>query len=306
MKLRMVATCILCTLLLGASSAFAELDIEVKTGGSEANMANWSAYYYGKFEVGTDINWKNLQLREDKAKEIAENGYKNAVEIYGKENTTNHTGIRNYGTNDVTMSNGDPKTWFPVLPDDAEIIGVWNGNSKGNPSYNYNLHDTNSQEDSYNLGGFYAFAFDFSLQEAASNVMITGNFWMDNSVFAVELLNSSGDQIAWLSWLNGGINPVSVNAGDEFKEPLSFGKGLGDLEAGEYSLVFYGMNGFTYTSRPTDVSYTCGPMGFVADLQIKGGGGTNQSGDATPEPATLLMLGLGGLVLPLSRRFRKK
>ena len=327
MKLRMVAACILCTLLFGASSAFAELLENVKTGGSEANMANWSAYYYGQFEVGPDIKWSDTARRDAKAREIAANGYNNLTATYKNGETATHYkgntasktgqddktgdayGMRNYGSNNFTMIKGED--WFSSPPT-ADIIGVWNGESENHAGHNDNQHSASNQVDSYNLGGFYAFVYDFTLDSLTKGVEITGNFWMDNAVLAVQLVDASGNNLAWWSWVEGdGTGSIGKTQppGESFNAIHSLGNGdldVLDMEAGKYSLVFYGMNGYTRSDKPEDVAWTCGPLGFAADLQITGSSNANQSGDATPEPATLLMLGLGGLVLPLSRRFRKK
>jgi hypothetical protein len=86
----------------------------------------------------------------------------------------------------------------------------------------------------------------------------------------------------------------------------------GVLAAGSYSITVWDIV-LSYLDDPSgdpfDSSHTIlssktsglNPASFAMDLTLSGGGG----GGAVPEPATLGMLGLGGIALGMFRRYRK-
>ena len=302
MKQKLCIAAALYTALLWATPAFAET-ITVQTG---VNPENWTIKYYGEYpqkDGDTVINYRNYDKRLSVAEDIA-NGII-ALDTNGLNggvyNDTNK-GIRYYGKGDAegegaTYGDGAYKSWIgrdKGTRPPVEVIGVYNGFSAGDPNYhNAQSQTTDSQSLSWNLGGFYTFEYVFNLADALTMVSIEGNVWIDNSLFAVQLVGPD-DFMEWIKW-GEGIESADwvasgTKQGGELDYPIAIvANFVDDLAVGEYKLIFYGMNGYT-TDDGTSTN-TCGPMAFAADLEITGS--SEGAGGTTPEPATMLIVGLG-------------
>ena len=248
--------------LLVATTAQAEL-FELKTGG------DWIVKYYGTF----DTTYYGQISDQEAISKINSGEY---------EYTSGPTRIYDTQWDKNILGNG---AWNMGDDGSAPWIGIRNGESTNDDLSNEGTWYSDTYH-SWNLSGYYTFEKTFELIGDLSK--ITFDFWNDNNILGIFLSNQAGQ--TWeFSYTSTGEN--------DYQNYSTASSGEDDyFSAGVYTITFYLTNGFapgtplySYSETTTDGwNYPHGPVG----LRVEGSMEYSQSA-TTPEPATLMILGLG-------------
>lgn len=237
---------------------------------------DWSVFHYGT------LGYSNY----DPANAIG------ALEKMRDKNTYRESvGTRVYGDQEYPVGSA-----WKTPTGDAKWIGPWNGES-GTPE-NTNSSYTNPYGP-WNEAGYYAFSTTFTVEGLMNGAVATllGELWKDNALIGIDLIGL-GDNIYNVSF---DLSKAQVADLDDYQ--TSTGYNFEGLTNGEYMITFYITNGlpdgdgkFGWTS---DDPVALGPTGMMTTFTVDTA--------ATPEPATMAIVGLGALggLIAARRRLRK-